>query len=137
MGVVRSARYVYLVLALAFVVGLVVQVFYAGMGVFGASDFEVHVGLGWLLHLVPIIILVAAAVGRAGRRRIAWAAALAATIFVVPIFALMRADAPALAALHPVGAVISFWLAIVVARDATSLRRAAGEPEPEPALKAS
>lgn len=130
---VRAARYVYLGLAVAFVIGLVVQVFYAGMGVFGASDFEVHIGLGWMLHLVPILILGAAAVGRAGRRRILWAAALAATIFVVPILALMRADAPAVAALHPVAAVISFWLAIVVARDAVSLRRGDVEPEPEPA----
>ena len=130
---VRAARYVYLGLAVAFVIGLVVQVFYAGMGVFGASDFEVHIGLGWLLHLVPILILVAAAVGRAGRRRIIWATALAATVFVVPILALMRADAPALAALHPVGAIISFWLAIVVARDAASVRRADVEPERQPA----
>jgi hypothetical protein len=129
---IRAARYIYLGLAVAFVIGLVVQVFYAGMGVFGASDFEVHVGLGWMLHLVPVLILVAAAVGRAGRRRILWAAALAATIFVVPILALMRADAPALAALHPVGAVISFWLAIVVARDATTLQRAGVETAPEP-----
>ena len=130
---VRAARYVYLGLAVAFVIGLVIQVFYAGMGVFGASDFEVHIGLGWMLHLVPILILGAAAVGRAGRRRILWAAALAATIFVVPILALMRADAPAVAALHPVAAVISFWLAIVVARDAVSLRRGDAEPEREPA----
>ena len=129
---VRAARYVYLGLAVAFVIGLVVQVFYAGMGVFGASDFEVHVGLGWMLHLVPILILAAAAVGRAGKRRILWAAALAATIFVVPILALMRADAPAVAALHPVAAVISFWLAIVVARDAMSLRRGDVELESKP-----
>lgn len=130
---VRAARYVYLGLAVAFVIGLVIQVFYAGMGVFKASDFEVHIGLGWMLHLVPILILVAAAVGRAGRRRILWAAALAATVFVVPILALMRADAPAVAALHPVAAVISFWLAIVVARDAMSLRRGDVELESKPA----
>ena len=130
---VRAARYVYLGLAVAFVIGLVVQVFYAGMGVFKASDFEVHIGLGWMLHLVPILILAAAAVGRAGRRRILWAAALAATVFVVPILALMRADAPAVAALHPVAAVISFWLAIVVARDAMSLRRGDVELESKPA----
>ena len=130
---VRVARYVYLGLAVAFVIGLVIQVFYAGMGVFKASDFEVHIGLGWMLHLVPILILAAAAVGRAGKRRILWAAALAATIFVVPILALMRADAPAVAALHPVAAVISFWLAIVVARDAMSLRRGDVELESKPA----
>ena len=131
---VRGARYVYFGLAWLFVVGLVVQVFYAGMGIFGASNFEPHIGLGWLLHLVPIPILVAAAVARAGRVRILWAAALAAVIFLVPILALMRADAPAVAALHPVLALISFWLAVVVARDATSLFRAA---DPDPSREAA
>ena len=134
----RGARYVYLGLAWLFVVGLVVQVFYAGMGIFGASDFETHIGLGWLLHLVPILILGAAAAARAGRRRILWAAALAATVFVVPILALSRADAPAIAALHPVFAVVSFWLAVVVARDATALFRSRnGARSAEPALGAS
>ena len=135
---VRGARYVYVGLAWLFVAGLVVQVFFAGMGIFRASDFEPHVNLGWILHLVPLLILAAAAVGRAGRRRILWAAALAVTVFVLPIVVLSRADAPALAALHPVLAVISFWLAVVVARDATSLLRGAdAEAGREPALSAS
>ena len=124
---VQGARYVYLVLAWLFVAGLVVQVFYAGMGIFGASDFETHRGLGWMLHLVPLLILAAAALGRVGRRRILWAAALALTVFVVPIVVLSRDDAPTLAAFHPVLAVVAFVLAVVVARDATSVRREGAE----------
>ncbi len=120
---VQGARWVYLVLAWLFVAGLVVQVFYAGMGIFGASDFETHMGLGWMLHLVPLLILAAAALGRAGRRRILWAAALALTVFAVPIVVLSRDDAPTLAAFHPVLTVVAFWLAVVVARDATAMRR--------------
>ncbi|HUF06851.1 MAG TPA: DUF6220 domain-containing protein [Candidatus Binatia bacterium] len=119
---VRAARYAYLALAWAFLVGLVAQVFFIGLGLFGPSDWtEVHVGFGWLLHLVPILILVAAALARAGRRRIQLAAALAAVTFVIPIVVLFKADAPFLAALHPVGALLAFWLGAIVARDAREL----------------
>ena len=120
---VGAARYVYLVLAWAFVVGVVVQVFFIGLGLFaGSENVELHVTLGWILHLVPLLILAAAALARAGRRRILEAAALAAVVFVVPILATMRDGSPVLAALHPVGAILAFWLAIVVARGAASLR---------------
>ena len=120
---VGAARYVYLVLAWAFVVGVVVQVFFIGLGLFaGSENVELHVTLGWILHLVPLLILAAAALARAGRRRILEAAALAAVVFVVPILATMRDGSPVLAALHPVGAILAVWLAIVVARGATSLR---------------
>ena len=42
-------------------------------------------------------------------------------IFFVPILAAVRSDLPYAAAFHPVGALIAFWLATVLARDATSL----------------
>lgn len=49
------------------------------------------------------------------------AVALAVTIFFVPILAAIRADLPLAAAFHPVGALLAFWLAILVARGATRL----------------
>lgn len=130
---VRAARYAYVALAWAFLVGLVVQVFFIGLGLFGSSDWtEVHVGFGWLLHLVPILVLGAAALARAGRRRILYAAALAAVTFVIPIVVLFRADAPFVAALHPIGALLAFWLGVIVARDAGSLPASAlSEPAVE------
>ena len=121
---VRGARYAYAVLAWAFVAGVVVQVFFIGLGLFaGSENLAFHVGLGWILHLVPILILVAAAVARAGRQQILLAAALAVTVFIVPILVSLRESAPVAAALHPVGALFAFWLAILVARGATQLLR--------------
>ena len=122
---VGAARYAYLILAWAFVAGVVLQVFFIGLGLFaGSENLELHVTLGWILHLIPLLILAAAGLARAGRRRILEAAALAAVVFVVPILALLRDGAPVFAALHPVGAIFAFWLSIVVARGATSLRGA-------------
>jgi hypothetical protein len=120
----RAARYAYAFLACAYVLGLVYQVFVAGLGLFaGSSNWETHIGLGWMLHLVPILILAAAALSRAGRRHWQWALALALVVFVVPLFALARTDNPEIAALHPVSAFIAFALSITVARNSLAAVR--------------
>jgi hypothetical protein len=111
----RAARYAYAILAWGFVVGVVLQVFFIGLALFSdPSSVENHRTLGWILHLVPIVILAAAALSRAGRRHWQWALAMAVVVFIVPILATMS---DVLGALHPVGALITFWLAIVVARN--------------------
>jgi hypothetical protein len=121
---VRGVRYVYAALAGAFVVGLVVQIYLIGLGLFVSPDYkELHVTFGWILHLAPPFILLAAAVARAGRTRILQTTALTVTIFIVPILAALRADAPLAASFHPIGAVLGFVLAMVVARGALSLLR--------------
>jgi hypothetical protein len=121
---IRGARYAYAALAWAFVAGILLQVFFIGLGLFvKPQNFDLHVNFGWLLHLGPLPILVAAALASAGRTRILQATALAVTFFFVPILAAIRADAPLAAAFHPVGALLGFWLATVVARGATSLFR--------------
>ena len=126
---VRGARYAYVGFAWAFLAGLGIQVFFAGLGLFaGSENFKLHVSLGWILHLTPILIVGAAALAREERRRFLTAIALAVTVFIVPLLVLLRDSIPAIAALHPVGAVISFWLAILVARNATRLL-ANREPE--------
>jgi hypothetical protein len=126
---VRGARYAFAALAWAFVAGILVQVFFIGMGLFvKPQNFDLHVNFGWLLHLGPLPILVAAALARAGRTRILQATSLAVIFFIVPILAAIRADSPWAAAFHPVGALLGFWLATVVARGATSLLRST-DPE--------
>jgi hypothetical protein len=121
---VRIARYAYAALAWAFVAGILVQVFFIGMGLFvKPQNFDLHVNFGWLLHLGPLPILVAAALASAGRTRILQVTSLAVIFFFVPILAAIRADSPWAAAFHPVGALLGFWLATVVARGATSLFR--------------
>jgi hypothetical protein len=127
---VRAAQYAYFALAWAFAAGVVLQVFFIGLGLFAESEYrDIHAFFGWtILHLSPLIILVAAPLARAGRTRILQSAALAVTVWIVPILAAVRADLPVAAAFHPVGALLAFWLAIVVARGATSL---VGSPDTE------
>jgi len=126
--VVSGARYVYLGMVWLYVAGILVQVFLAGIGIFGvARDFAPHVGLGWLLHLVPILLLIVAAVARVVSRLIWWNVALLVVQFVQPIFALARTDSPVVAAFHPVLALVVFWLAVTVGLKAWRL---VNEPSP-------
>ncbi len=120
-----AARYAYLVLAWAFVVGVIVQVFLIGLGLFGEPGaVKLHVEFGYILHLFPLLIVIAAAVARAGRRRILQAVALAAIVLVTPLLPMLRESVPALAALHPVGAMLAFGAAVVVAIAATRFTQA-------------
>jgi hypothetical protein len=112
---------------------LLLQVFFAGLGIFaGASNFETHVNFGYLLHLSPILVLVAAALSRAGSRHWQWALALVAAVFVIPFFVYLRSSMPELAALHPVAAVIASWIAMRVALNSLAAVR-----DPEPAAEDS
>src|SRR5262245_28001568 len=113
---VRVSRYIYAALAWAFVLGLLVQVFLIGLGLFDDAKLrQTHASFGWILHLAPILIVPFAYLSRAGREHWLWALALVGIVFLVPIFAVMRDSNPVLAALHPVSAVIAFAVACVVA----------------------
>jgi len=120
----RIARYVYAGLAWAFVAGILVQVFFIGIGLFvQPTNFDLHINFGWLLHPAPVLILAASALARAGGRQILMAAGLAVAFFFIPIMAAVRADLPWVAVFHPVSAILGFGLALLVARGATRLTR--------------
>lgn len=136
----RLARQAHLVLSFLFVGGVVVQVFLAGLGVFDSpAAFQTHAGWGYLLELIPLILLVLAAVGRLGRRQIIYAAALFGMFLLQSVFVALRADLPAIAALHPVNGFAILLVGILTAREAWLSRGAAiGEsPTPEPAAQAT
>ena len=123
------ARYGYVALAWLFLVGVVVQVFFIGLALFaGRENLDLHVSLGWILHLAPVLVLGAAALARAGRPRILMAAALTVVVLIVPILATLRETSPVIAALHPVGATLAFGLAVVVARQSLEFMREAAPP---------
>jgi hypothetical protein len=112
---------------------MVGQVFLIGLGLLGGvpSGVSLHRDFGWMLHLLPLLILLFAALSRAGRRHWQWALALAIVVFLVPIFAILRDSAAVLAALHPVAAVFAFPLALVVATNSVrALRASAAERLP-------
>lgn len=121
---VRVARYAFAVLALAFAAGIVLQVFFIGLGLFvGSENLALHREFGWILHLAPLLVVVAAALAGAGRTRILQAVALVVVVWIVPILAAVRTDLPMVAAFHPVGALVAFVLSLVVARGSLELLR--------------
>jgi len=121
---IRVAQYGYATLAWALVAAIVLQVFFIGLGLFAGSEYvSVHRDFGWILHLAPVLVVVAAAAAGAGRTGILWAIALAIVIWLVPILAVLRDGAPAVAAFHPVLAVSAFGLSVAVAIAAFRLAR--------------
>jgi hypothetical protein len=127
----RIAGLIHLIAAWLLVVGLLVQVFLAGMGIFDdASSFATHRDFGHLLEALPILLLIGAIVAGYGRWRALAGLGLLALLFVQTILVLQRDSAPVVAALHPVNGFLLLLAASIVAWDSTRLWRTsrAGAP---------
>ncbi|HEX7171264.1 MAG TPA: DUF6220 domain-containing protein [Candidatus Limnocylindria bacterium] len=120
-------RYLFAAAAALFVVGVVVQVFLAGVGLFGAGDMAGHVDFGYLLSVVPLLPLLLAWPARAGGRTAALCAGLLVATQVQTFLPLLRDDAPLVAALHPVNALLVFGLGLMVALRGVALARMSSE----------
>lgn len=127
----QIARTALAALAWLFIGLLTIQVFLAGVGLFGAGSMSTHVDFGYTISLVPLLLLITAAVGRAGRL-IGLSALLLLLAVVQTTLPLLRDGVPFIAALHPVNALALFWLTATIARRATELARA-----PRPAVEAA
>lgn len=111
---VRVARIFYALLSSGFVVCVLVQVFFAGMGAFGA-DWSYHVTFGHLLEPLPMLMIPVAFVGR-----LSWGLRLLPLLLIVLIgaqYALASVAVPA-AALHPVNALLILLIGLFMARRA-------------------
>jgi hypothetical protein len=98
---------------------IVVQVWLAGTAIpqlGGDGSFAEHVGFGYLIGLMILILLVVAILARAGRRRITQAAGLLGLYVIQSSLPYLDPGLPAAAALHPVNAVVMFGLAFLYAR---------------------
>lgn len=111
---VRLARIFYAVLSSVFVACVLAQVFFAGMGAFGA-DWSLHLTFVHFLELLPLLMASVAFVGR-----LSWGLRLVPLALLVLIgvqYAIANATVPT-AALHPVNALLIFWLSLFAARRA-------------------
>ncbi len=120
---VKTARYAYVILAWIFLLGVLVQVFIAGLGVFGRSRqlWNSHRELGHYLGLPLLLMLILVFLGRlpkAARRRtvLLFVVYLALADFVIYI-----RSVPLVTALHPVLALILSGMALRSARSALAL----------------
>jgi Family of unknown function (DUF6220) len=115
-------------LALLWAALVVLQVFFAGLGIFGASSFDTHESFGNILHALTAILLILAIVGPRTGRDIGMAAGLVILVTVQIGLVSARDDAPGLAALHPVLALLALGLAVHMGTHVLRGRRAVSAP---------
>jgi Family of unknown function (DUF6220) len=117
-------RTVHAWVAVAWVVGLIVQVFLAGLAIpqlGGNGNFSSHQGLGYALGLVALALVVTAAAARLGRERVLQSLGLLGLYVIQTILPNLDPGLSIAAALHPVNAMLMFagslWYARQVWRD--------------------
>jgi hypothetical protein len=93
------------------------QVYAAGLALFGVTSFVPHAVLGYLMILGAIILFVLTAVARQSRRALVCAALIVGLAVLQPVLVLvLRSSSPAVAALHPLNAILMVTLAMLIAR---------------------
>ena len=125
-----SIRWVHAAVAWLFLASLVVQVFLAGLGIFGdPATLATHREFGYtVVGLAVLALVIVTAVARPARRDVWLTLAILVLYVVQTVLPTMRSTLPAVAALHPVNALILFLLATVVARRATAAARSGASP---------
>jgi hypothetical protein len=113
----------------AFVACAVIQIFLAGLGVFDdPGAFITHREFGYTFGWLTLVILVLAIVGRTGRRLVGLSALLLVLFSLQSVFVALRADLPAVAALHPLNGFAILLVAIVLTRQSWAVRGSAVAP---------
>jgi hypothetical protein len=118
-----AGRSMFAVVAWLFFIGVVLQVFLAGLGLLGGNTMEAHIGFGYLLPLVAILLALLAWPAHPDRRTFRLTMLLLVITIIQPNLPLLRDVSPVIAALHPVNALAIFWLALTVARGSVALLR--------------
>ena len=103
------------------VVAIAIQVFLAGAAISalgGSGSFVTHRDVGYSIGLIVLALLVTAIVARRPRREIGISALFLVLYVVQTSLPYARESVPAIAALHPVGALVLFAAALWYARGA-------------------
>ena len=134
------ARTAYPLVAGLFVACTVIQVFLAGLGVFDDPNaFITHRNFGYLFGWLTLVLLVIALVGRMPRRFVGPAVLILVLFSLQSVFVALRADMPAIAALHPLNGFLILGVATSTAWTSWKARAesAIREPASAPAATAS
>lgn len=105
-------------LAWVLLAGLLLQLYLAGAGIFGATSFQPHRMLGAALTLTALLIPVLALVGRLGRQTIGLSLLLAILAIVQGMLPMLRGTVSWVAALHAVNALALMGLSARLGRRA-------------------
>jgi hypothetical protein len=94
----------------------VLQFFLAGLGIFGASSFSAHEGVGYTFHTFAVVVFLLALAGPRTGRDIGLGFLFAVLATVQVYLPELRGDAPELAAVHPLLALFLLGLAAHIGR---------------------
>jgi len=123
-----AARRILVIVSFLFLLGVVLQFFFAGLALMGTEDpddWELHRGFGWAaLYLTPVLILVVAYLAKVGRVMLFLALALAILALAQPFWA-SEFRGEFLGSMHVLGALVIFTLAHHVALRAMRQLRSA------------
>jgi hypothetical protein len=119
--------------AIIWVAAIVVQVFLAGQAIAnlgGTGDFSTHIGFGFTIGIIQLVALILAFPARVSRRDKGISFGILVLYVVQTMLPGFKSASPAIAALHPLNAMILFTISIWYAWHAL---RAAMAPAPAPA----
>jgi hypothetical protein len=122
---VAIARKILSGLAWLYLAGIALQFFFAGLGLLGGETMKAHNDFGWaVLHLYPILMLIAALAGRVWQTRtlMIMIVALVLLVFIQPILA-AEGRGEITGALHLPNALLIAYLTLEVAKRSTALAR--------------
>ena len=126
----RYARLGFLAVAWLFVACAIVQVFLAGLGVFGvpAGDFATHRAWGYTFSWLILVLVALALIGRVSRREIGLSVLLIVLFALQSILVGARTDYTWVAALHPLNGFAILLVGIYLANGARRYRHPQSAP---------
>jgi Family of unknown function (DUF6220) len=146
----NGAAKAYLGLIWIFFVGVIVQFFLAGIGVFYAknpskpadhwfdsSSFDAHGAWGTLLQLISILLVIAVLLWRPNGQTIGLTVLLLALMILQSVLVHASTSTHWLQALHPLNGVLILGLSYMLAQRARALNTASSAAEPAPAPTAA
>ncbi|HEY4717504.1 MAG TPA: DUF6220 domain-containing protein [Anaerolineales bacterium] len=112
----ESANRLFRILVWLFLIAIFAQLFLAGMVAVAEElkDWSLHAALGHMLAFILIPMLIIMYVGQASRevKLLTWVLFAVWFVQVYVLVILLRESMPVASALHPVLALIDFWLAL-------------------------
>ncbi len=112
-------RRAHLLFAWLFLASVAYQVYLIGLHLFAGESTKAHIDFGYTWPgLLSLAVLITAAAGRLPRPVAGWSVLLLLVYVVQTLLPGFKASYPQVAALHPVNALLLFWVSITVIRHA-------------------
>jgi cytochrome b len=99
---------------------LALQFYLAGIGMFGAANFELHRVVGYFVALFIILLLIFSLIARMPTRILGLSALLIVLVVVQVLLPSLRGSLPWIAALHPVNAMALLGVTAAISRSQPS-----------------